>query len=98
MDLRRRTYLFRLSHLYIPMAHSYSMAIHRRILELLEKGDKKEVEELVREHMLIAMDRFHRSETGKAREWHCGWSGPLWRFEMTIGMDKFQGLRVVGGR
>jgi len=58
MDLRRQIYLYRLSHLYIPMAHSYSMAIHEKILQLLREKNKKEVEELVKEHMLIAMDRF----------------------------------------
>jgi DNA-binding GntR family transcriptional regulator len=64
MDLRRQIYLYRLSHLYIPMAHSYSMTIHEKILQLLREKNKKEVEELVREHMLIAMDRFLSSRPG----------------------------------
>jgi len=64
MDLRRQIYLYRLSHLYIPMAHSYSMTIHEKILQLLRETNKKEVEELVREHMLIAMDRFLSSRPG----------------------------------
>lgn len=63
MDLRRQVYLYRLSHLYIPMAHSYSMTIHEKILQLLKEKNKKEVEELVKEHMLIAMDRFLSSKT-----------------------------------
>jgi DNA-binding GntR family transcriptional regulator len=58
MDLRRQIYQYRLSHLYIPMAHSYSMTIHQKILQLLRERKRKEVEELVKEHMLIAMDRF----------------------------------------
>jgi DNA-binding GntR family transcriptional regulator len=62
MDLRRQVHLYRLSHLYIPMAHSYSMTIHEKILQFLNEGNKKEVEELVREHMLIAMDRFVSSK------------------------------------
>jgi len=62
MDLRRQIYLYRLSNLYIPMAHSYSMTIHQKILQLFQKKSKKEVEELVREHMLIAMDRFLSSK------------------------------------
>jgi DNA-binding GntR family transcriptional regulator len=61
MDLRRQIHLYRLSHLYIPMAHSYSMTIHEKILHLLKEKDK-EVEELVKEHMLIAMDRFLSSK------------------------------------
>ena len=64
MDLRRQVHLYRLSHLYIPMAHSYSMTIHEKILRLLREKNKKEVEELVKEHMLIAMDRFLSSKPG----------------------------------
>jgi len=64
LDLRRQIYLYRLSHLYIPMAHSYSMTIHEKILQLLRGKNKDEVEELVKEHMLIAMDRFLSSNTG----------------------------------
>lgn len=64
MDLRRQIHLYRLSNLYIPMAHSYSMTIHQKILQLFRKKSKKEVEELVREHMLIAMDRFLSSKPG----------------------------------
>ncbi len=64
MDLRRQIYLYHLSNLYIPMAHSYSMTIHQRILQLFRKKSQKEVEELVREHMLIAMDRFLSSKPG----------------------------------
>jgi DNA-binding GntR family transcriptional regulator len=67
MDLRRQIYLYRLSHLYIPMAHSYSMTIHEKILQFLREKNKKEVEELVKEHMLIAMDRFLGSNTGPPR-------------------------------
>jgi DNA-binding FadR family transcriptional regulator len=48
---------------YIPMAHSYSMTIHEKILQLLRGKNKKEVEELVREHMLIAMDRLLSSKS-----------------------------------
>jgi DNA-binding GntR family transcriptional regulator len=62
MDLRRQIHLYRLSHLYIPMAHSYSMTIHEKILQLLKERNKREVEELVKEHMLIAMDRFVSSK------------------------------------
>ncbi len=58
MDLRRLVFLFRLSHLYIPMAHSYSMTIHEKILQLLRERKRGEVEELVKEHMMIAMERF----------------------------------------
>jgi len=64
MDLRRQVHLYRLSHLYIPMAHSYSMTIHEKILSLFREKNKKEVEELVKEHMLIAMDRFLSSKPG----------------------------------
>lgn len=64
MDLRRQIHLYRLSHLYIPMAHSYSMTIHQKILQLFREKSKKEVEELVKEHMLIAMDRFLSSLPG----------------------------------
>jgi DNA-binding GntR family transcriptional regulator len=64
MDLRRQIHLYRLSHLYIPMAHSYSMTIHQKILQLFREKSKKEVEELVKEHMLIAMDRFLSSKPG----------------------------------
>ena len=64
MDLRRQIFLFRLSHLYIPIAHSYSMTIHEKILQLLREKNKREVEELVKEHMLIAMDRFLSSKKG----------------------------------
>ena len=65
MDLRRQIYQYRLSHLYIPMAHSYSMTIHQKILQLLRERKRKEVEELVKEHMLIAMDRFLSSPPAK---------------------------------
>jgi len=64
MDLRRQVFLYHLSHLSIPMAHSYSMTIHEKILQLLREKRKAEVEELVKEHMLIAMDRFLSSNTG----------------------------------
>jgi len=68
MDLRRQIHLYRLSHLYIPMAHSYSMTIHDKILRLLREKNKKEVEELVKEHMLIAMDRFLSSKPGSQNQ------------------------------
>jgi DNA-binding GntR family transcriptional regulator len=67
MDLRRQIYLYRLSHLYIPMVHSYSMTIHEKILQLLKEKNRKEVEELVKEHMLIAMDRFLSSKMEGSR-------------------------------
>jgi DNA-binding GntR family transcriptional regulator len=40
------------------------MTIHEKILRLLREKNKKEVEELVKEHMLIAMDRFLSSKPG----------------------------------
>jgi len=40
------------------------MAIHEKILQLLREKNKKAVEELVKEHIFIAMDRFLSSQTG----------------------------------
>ncbi len=44
------------------MAHGYSMTIHEKILHLLKEREKEKVEDLVKEHMLIAMDRFVSSK------------------------------------
>jgi len=58
--LRRQAVWFRFSYLYVEKSFEYSMSVHRKILDLFSKKDADQVEALVKEHFLIALERFTR--------------------------------------
>lgn len=57
-NLRRQAIWFRFSYLYVQESFQYAISVHREILDLFIKKDTERVESLVKEHILIALDRF----------------------------------------
>ena len=57
-NLRRQAMWFRFSYLYVQESYRYAIEVHRRILDLFLKKDAGALEALVKEHILIALDRF----------------------------------------
>ncbi len=57
-NLRRQGVWFRFSYLWHQENFEYAIRIHREILDLFAKKDAEGVEALVKEHILIALERF----------------------------------------
>ncbi len=57
-NLRRQAIWFRFSYLYIQESFEYALRVHREIIDLFIKKDIDPLEALVREHIMIALDRF----------------------------------------
>jgi DNA-binding GntR family transcriptional regulator len=57
-NLRHQAIWFRYSYLYVQEAFDYAVKVHRKILDLFIKNDADRLEALVKEHILIALDRF----------------------------------------
>ena len=57
-NLRRQAHWFRFSYLYIQESFEYAIRVHRDILDCFIKKDIARIEILVKEHILIALDRF----------------------------------------
>jgi DNA-binding GntR family transcriptional regulator len=57
-NLRRQAVWFRFSYLWHQENFEYATRVHREILDLLIKREADQVENLVKEHILIALDRF----------------------------------------
>jgi DNA-binding GntR family transcriptional regulator len=57
-NLRRQAVWFRFSYLWHQENFEYAIRVHREILDLFIKKDAERVETLVKEHILIALDRF----------------------------------------
>jgi len=57
-NLRRQAIWFRFSYLWHQENYEYAIRIHREILDFLIKRDADQVENLVKEHIMIALDRF----------------------------------------
>jgi DNA-binding GntR family transcriptional regulator len=56
--LRRQAIWFRFSYLYIQESFEYAIRVHREILDLFIKKDANRLEALVKQHILIALERF----------------------------------------
>lgn len=56
--LRRQAIWFRFSYLYIQESFEYAIRVHREILDLFIKKDVDRLEALVKQHILIALERF----------------------------------------
>ncbi len=57
-NLRRQAVWFRFSYLWHQENFEYAIRVHREILDLFIKKDAERVEALVKEHILIALERF----------------------------------------
>ncbi|HMK65964.1 MAG TPA: GntR family transcriptional regulator [Thermodesulfobacteriota bacterium] len=57
-NLRNQAIWFRYSYLYVQEAYDYAVKVHRRILDDFINKDSNHLESLIREHILIALDRF----------------------------------------
>ena len=57
-NLRHQAIWFRYSYLYVQEAFDYAVKVHRKILDSFIKKDADRLEALVKEHILIALDRF----------------------------------------
>lgn len=58
-NLRRQALWFRFSYLYVQENYEYGLRVHREILDLfIKKKDPDRLEKLVKDHILIALDRF----------------------------------------
>lgn len=57
-NLRSQALWFRYSYLYVQEAFDYAVKVHRKILDAIIKKDADRLEALVKEHILIALDRF----------------------------------------
>lgn len=57
-NLRSQALWFRYSYLYVQEAFDYAIKVHRKILDAFIKKDADRLEALVKEHILIALDRF----------------------------------------
>jgi DNA-binding GntR family transcriptional regulator len=57
-NLRNQAIWFRYSYLYVQESYQYAIRVHRRILDYFVKKDAEHLEELVKEHILIALGRF----------------------------------------
>jgi DNA-binding GntR family transcriptional regulator len=67
-NLRRQAVWFRFSYLWHQENFEYAIQVHREILELFIKKDAEKVESLVKEHILIALDRFLQFLASKNEE------------------------------
>lgn len=56
--LRSQMIWFRVSYLYVQENYEYAVQVHRKILDLFIRKEPDQVEALVKEHILIALDRF----------------------------------------
>ena len=57
-NLRNQAIWFRYSYLYVQEAYDYAVKVHRQILDYFIKKDTDHLEFLIREHILIALNRF----------------------------------------
>ncbi len=57
-NLRSQALWFRYSYLYVQEAFEYAVTVHRKILDYFIKKDADRLEALVKEHILIALNRF----------------------------------------
>ena len=58
-NLRRQAMWFRFSYLYVQENYEYGLRVHQELLDLFTKKKKADrLEQLVKEHILIALDRF----------------------------------------
>lgn len=57
-NLRNQAIWFRYSYLYVQEAYDYAVKVHRQILDDFIKKNTDHLEALVKEHILIALDRF----------------------------------------
>ncbi len=57
-NLRRQAVWFRFSYLWHQENFEYAIRVHREILDLFIKKEAERVEALVKEHILIALERF----------------------------------------
>lgn len=57
-NLRRQAVWFRFSYLWHQENYEYAIRVHREILDLFIKKDADRLEALVKEHILIALERF----------------------------------------
>lgn len=57
-NLRNQAIWFRYSYLYVQESYAYAVKVHRKILDYFIKKDGERLERLVKEHILIALDRF----------------------------------------
>lgn len=67
-NLRRQAHWFRFSYLYVQEAYPYAIQVHRQILDLFHEKDIDRLEALVKEHILIALDRFIQFLASKQEE------------------------------
>jgi DNA-binding GntR family transcriptional regulator len=57
-NLRHQAIWFRFSYLWHQEQFEYAIRVHRKILDLLIKKDADRLEALVKEHILVALNRF----------------------------------------
>ncbi|MGC1402686.1 MAG: GntR family transcriptional regulator [Thermodesulfobacteriota bacterium] len=57
-NLRNQAIWFRYSYLYVQESFDYASNVHRKILDAFIKKDAGRLEALVKDHILIALDRF----------------------------------------
>ncbi len=57
-NLRNQAIWFRYSYLYVQESYDYALKVHRKILDYFIKKDADRLEALVKEHILIALNRF----------------------------------------
>jgi DNA-binding GntR family transcriptional regulator len=57
-NLRSQAIWFRYSYLYVQESYEYAITVHRKILDYFIKKDAGRLEALVKEHILIALNRF----------------------------------------
>ena len=57
-NLRHQAIWFRYSYLYVQESFDYAIRVHRKILDYFIKKEADRLEALVKEHILIALDRF----------------------------------------
>ncbi|MBI5605090.1 MAG: GntR family transcriptional regulator [Deltaproteobacteria bacterium] len=57
-NLRNQAIWFRYSYLYVQESFEYAIQVHRKILDCFIKKDADRLEALVKEHILIALERF----------------------------------------
>jgi DNA-binding GntR family transcriptional regulator len=68
-NLRRQAIWFRFSYLYVQENYEYALQAHRKILDLfISKRDLNRLEKIVKDHILIALDRFLEFLTSKSEE------------------------------
>jgi len=74
-NLRRQAVWFRFSYLWHQENFEYAIRVHREILDLFIKKDAERVEALVKEHILIALDRFLQFLVSKNEKGLENWGG-----------------------